>query len=136
MEDLKISLGQRDYYISPTKFSGQILIHLRSYMRNSRGELVPQKKGISLKLDEWNDLLKSLPVVERQISKLQIEKQEGEVEQYIPTVTTTPEYSQGFTTAASQGFEFPPLDFATSVGDNKTYPPSDNNRKRTKKSNQ
>ena len=82
MEDLKICLGTRDYYISPTRFNGQILIHLRMYMRNVKGELIPQRRGITLKMDEFNDMLKALPLVEKHVAKLQ--KEESDVE-YTPT---------------------------------------------------
>ena len=71
MEEVHIG---RDYYINPTIFKGQVLTHVRLYLKNSDGVLIPQKgKGITLKHDEVKKLAKVLPQVRKQIAQLEAE---------------------------------------------------------------
>ena len=67
---IKLNLG-RDIYIAPTIFKGQVLTHIRTYLKNSEGALIPQKgQGIALKVEEFKALLKVLPTVEDEIIRL------------------------------------------------------------------
>lgn len=61
----------RDIYIAPTIFKGQVLTHIRTYLKNSEGTLIPQKgQGIALKVEEFKTLLKVLPTVEDEMLRL------------------------------------------------------------------
>ena len=67
---IKLNLG-RDIYIAPTIYKGQVLTHIRTYLKNSEGALIPQKgQGIALKVEEFKALLKVLPTVEDEVIRL------------------------------------------------------------------
>ena len=65
-----IHLG-RDIYANASVYAGQTLIHIRVYLKSSDGELVPQKKGITLKLDEFKQLTNALPTINNNIKQLE-----------------------------------------------------------------
>ena len=65
-----IHLG-RDIYVNASLYAGQTLIHIRVYLKSSDGELVPQKKGITLKLDEFKQLTNALPTIKDNIKQIE-----------------------------------------------------------------
>ena len=86
---IKLHLG-RDIYIAPTIFKGQVLTHIRTYLKDSEGALIPQKgQGIALKVEEFKALLKVLPTVEDEIIIRLVECGAGATDTDINSSTTS-----------------------------------------------
>ena len=64
-EEEKISLGQRRF-VDVSKFRGQYYVNIREYYKEEN-TLKPSKKGIALKVEEWEKLLELQPKVEERL---------------------------------------------------------------------
>ena len=60
-----IPLGEDGLHLSLTRFKGQQLVHLRYFERGywDVKSLFPTKKGVTLKLAEFEELIKLLPTI-------------------------------------------------------------------------
>jgi hypothetical protein len=67
---------EEKFKLSPWKFldvqeyHGHIYVSIRQYYRDKKGEMKPMKKGISLRIDEWNRLVSGVQFINMKIDKL------------------------------------------------------------------
>ncbi|KAK8089865.1 transcriptional Coactivator p15 [Apiospora hydei] len=54
--------------VAISEFKGKPLISVREYYTDAAGEMKPGKKGISLTLDQWNNLMKATADVNAELS--------------------------------------------------------------------
>jgi len=54
-EESKIAIG-RNRFVEVSKFKGKTYVNIREYYTDETGELKPGRKGIALKLEEWEEL--------------------------------------------------------------------------------
>ena len=72
-----IQLGTKDTYVNVCKWKDNTKIHIRVYHRNYNGNLIPQKCGICMDIDEFKSFTKNLSVLQKQIVTLENEKRTG-----------------------------------------------------------
>ena len=54
--DVLVPIGSNDKFATTNVFENKVYIHVRKYLKSAHG-LVPQRKGIALTLDEFDELL-------------------------------------------------------------------------------
>ena len=54
-EDHKLEIG-RNRFVEVSKFKGKTYVNIREYYEDESGALKPGRKGIALKLTEWEQL--------------------------------------------------------------------------------
>lgn len=54
-EEGKISIG-RNRFVEVSKFKGKTYVNIREFYTDEAGQLKPGRKGIALKLEEWEEL--------------------------------------------------------------------------------
>ncbi|KAK7750894.1 hypothetical protein SLS62_007157 [Diatrype stigma] len=55
--------------VNISEFKGKVLVNIREYYTDAAGDLKPGKKGISLPLEQYNALLKSIPSINAQLNE-------------------------------------------------------------------
>jgi len=53
-------IGNRNIKIEPSEFKGKWYVMIREFYEDENGELKPGKKGINLKLEEWNEIVEKI----------------------------------------------------------------------------
>lgn len=66
--DGKICLGKMKH-VDVRKFKGQLYVDIREYYL-ADGDLKPGKKGISLKVDEWNKLKSIIDHIDEKVKRM------------------------------------------------------------------
>jgi hypothetical protein len=64
-----VDLG-KNKLVTLAPFGGKVLVHLREYYRDSQDGLrKPTKKGITLTIEQWNELCSSIPIINSTIEQ-------------------------------------------------------------------
>lgn len=66
-EESKITIG-RNRFVDVSKYKGKMLVNIREYYTDETGEWKPGRKGIALKLEEWEELWNNKERVDEMIA--------------------------------------------------------------------
>ncbi len=68
MTDFKYQLGDSQVFVQPKVWEGQQRVDIRYWWKpEGTQELKPTKKGVFLKLDDWEELKKSITVIDQML---------------------------------------------------------------------
>lgn len=68
-----MKIGERNIKIEPSEFKGKIYVNIREWYKPNPEEdkLLPGKKGISLNMKEWNQIVENFDVIKQEIEDAQ-----------------------------------------------------------------
>ena len=55
-------------FVNINNFRGKLMVDIREFYQDDSGELKPGKKGISLSLEQWENLKKIIPEIDAKLS--------------------------------------------------------------------
>ena len=74
MQEERFSLGEKsDHMVTVIPFMGKLKVHIRQFCINGYGEMKPGKSGITLGIEEFNELVKLIPQVKTSIERYEHE---------------------------------------------------------------
>ena len=73
-EEERFFLGEKsNRVVTVTPFMGKRKVHIRQFYGNGNGEIKPGKSGITLEIEEFNELVKLIPQVKTSIERYERE---------------------------------------------------------------
>ena len=72
-EEDRVFLGEKsNCMVTVTPFMGKLKVHIRHFYVNGNGEIKPGKNGITLEIEEFDELVKPIPQVKRSIERYEL----------------------------------------------------------------
>ena len=71
MQEERFSLGENSYHmVTATPFNANLKVHVRPFYVNGNGEMKASRIGITLSVEEFNELVKLIPKIKDSITLL------------------------------------------------------------------
>lgn len=64
-----MTIGNRNLRIEPSEFKGKWYVMIREFYEDEDGEMKPGKKGINLKLEEWNEIVEKINEIDEMVQE-------------------------------------------------------------------
>ena len=72
-EEDRLFLGEKSNHMATvTPFIGKLKVHIRHFYVNGNGEIKPGKNGVTLEIEEFDELVKPIPQVKRSIERYEL----------------------------------------------------------------
>ena len=77
MWNLRKCSGDKDFRVVVKEYEGQVLIHFRHYFKASgEDRWYPTKKGVTLTLEEWDNLNESFVSIDAEVRRLRCKNEQ------------------------------------------------------------
>lgn len=63
-----MEIGSRNIRIEPSEYKGKWYVMIREFYEDG-GELKPGKKGINLKIEEWNEMMEKINEINTEVQE-------------------------------------------------------------------
>ena len=74
MQEEHFSLGENSYrMMSVMPFDGNLKVHIRQFYVNENGEMKAGRIGITLSIEEFNELVKLIPKIQDSIARFELQ---------------------------------------------------------------